>query len=436
MGSECKVQFKVKKHYYADVSVLRLEMEQGKEKIIEEDSLTIGLEEEGTINIHFRPFNLELFQITTYIYLINDEGESVLEDAKIYTVSSVSDFIFLVLALNASGYFDIIYSRPDAFDIIRKIPEELVGKRIHESKSLKLDKFCSIKYANCNIKINSRGSDSYFLAYPFDKDEKWPRIMTNLKKEFSKKNLSAVLPTDKIEDIPESGILFCNICQKILSTNSIIGETTIHNRNVMFELGYAAGVGRKPYFLVEKETERKEIMNFDLKRIDYVSVEDILDQFQPHILKKELDIIRSPAITNSCCDKEIKELEKTIFLLIPDNSKHQQVLKPALEKQINDLNYTITSPTSGHAICNTCESIQNSEIVIGDFVSDTTINRETLNMKIAFYLGLSLALGKKVIALQEKPHEKSMIDLVGLINKYVDVDDAIRIVHEKLSEFA
>ena len=81
--------------------------------------------------------------------------------------------------------------------------------------------------------------------------------MTKLKGEFSKKGLLGVLPTDKVESIPESGILFCNICEKIISTNSIIGEITVHNRNVMFEMGYAIGMGRVPYFLVEKETKRE-----------------------------------------------------------------------------------------------------------------------------------------------------------------------------------
>ena len=33
--------------------------------------------------------------------------------------------------------------------------------------------------------------------------------MTKLKNEFDKKGLSGVLPADKVESIPESGILFC-----------------------------------------------------------------------------------------------------------------------------------------------------------------------------------------------------------------------------------
>lgn len=77
MGSQCKVQFKVKKPYYADIRVSRLEIEQGKEKILNEDSLTIGPEEEGTIKIHFQLFKLELFEITTDVFLIDDDGKSI-----------------------------------------------------------------------------------------------------------------------------------------------------------------------------------------------------------------------------------------------------------------------------------------------------------------------------------------------------------------------
>ncbi len=122
MGSQCEVKLKVKKPYSADIEVSRLQIEQGNEKILKEYSLTIGSEKEGTIKIHFQLFNLGVFNITTSVFRIDDDGNSIPEDGKMYTVSSVADFIFFVLTLNASGYFDIVYSRPDAFELIRKIP--------------------------------------------------------------------------------------------------------------------------------------------------------------------------------------------------------------------------------------------------------------------------------------------------------------------------
>jgi hypothetical protein len=431
MGSQCSVSFKIKAPYFAEINVSRLRVENGEEKILLEESLSLNSGEEGTIKIHFLLFKLEAFNITTDIFEEDEEEGTVRTDGKMYTISSVADFIFFVLSINASGYFDILNSRPDAFDILRKIPKDFVKIESNESKPTKLNRFCSVKNISCKIEINYLGNDSYFFAYPFDKDEKWHGRMTQLKKEFAKKDLLAVLPKDKVEDIPEYGILFCNICEKILSTNSIIGETTIHNRNVMFEIGYAIGVGRGAYFLVENETKRKEIIKFDLKRINYTSLKEILDNF-PQILNKESPLVRPPTITKSCCDKTILELEKSVFLLIPDSQRHQKVLKPALEEVIKDLGYNIIPSIFGHEICRVCESIKKSEYIIGDFVANNIDDNEILNNVIAFYLGLSVAFGKKVIILQEKPHEKRMIDMTGLIKEYVDHEQAQQIIHEIL----
>lgn len=438
MGSQCTVSFNVKNPYFAYADISRKQIYPSEEEFLIKESLSLNPGEQGAIDIHFELFKLEVFTITIDVFE-GDEGHPIHEDSKIYTVSSVADFIFFVLSLNASGYFDIINSRPDAFDIIKKIPYETKHISKLPNELPKLKRFCSVKNTTCNIEIKFRGSDSYFLAYPFDKDRKWHRLMTKLKNEFSKKGLSGVLPTDKVESIPESGILFCNICEKIISTNSIIGEITVHNRNVMFEMGYAIGMGRVPYFLVEKETKREEPTNFDLKRIDYTSLNEILDTFSPSMLHKELPLKRPPTITKSCCEKEIHEYNRSVFLLIPNSSRHQEVLKPALIKQIENLDYKIITPTFGHAMCNNCESILKSEYVVGDFVSDNIENSEILNIEIAFYLGLAVGLGKKVIILQEKPHEKRMIDMTGLIKEYVDSDEAQQIVrgillpHESLT---
>lgn len=438
MGSQCEVHFKVKKPFSANIEVSRLQREQGKETILNEDSLILSPEEEGTIKIHFQLFKPELFEITTDIFISDhddefEDDESFSGDRKMYTVSSVADFIFLVLTLNASGYFDIINSRPDAFDIIRKIPNGIKYQSQLSNEIQKLNRFCSVKNTECNIEIKFLGINSYFFAYPFDKDYKWDRYMTKLKAEFSGKGLLGVLPLEKVESIPETGILFCNICEKILSTNSIIGEITVHNRNVMFEMGYAIGMGRVPFSLVEKETKRDEPTKFDLKRIEYTTLDEVLGNFSPSMLYKELPLMRSPTFTKSCCEKEISENNRTVFLLIPNSSRHQKVLKPALIKQIVDLGYKIIPPTSGHAICNTCESILKSEYVVGDFVSDNIGNSEILNVEIAFYLGFAVGRGKKVMILQEKPHEKRMIDMKGLIEDYVDSDEAKQIVRDILT---
>jgi hypothetical protein len=142
---------------------------------------------------------------------------------------------------------------------------------------------------------------------------------------------------------------------------------------------------------------------------------------------KEEDIshlfpIRPPKITNSCCEKNINYIKSSILLLIPDDEYHLKVVKPKVESLLKNRKINNAEKILGHDLCNYCKAIQESEFVIGDFVSDTSIKKEEKNSKISFLLGFSLAMEKKVIILQQEPVHKKIIDFGKMTKLYTDAD--------------
>ncbi len=289
-----------------------------------------------------------------------------------------------------------------------------------------IDKYCSVIQDNCTFKIKYRGKDSYFLAYPF-KPKKWPSFMKQLKTELINKRIDVVCPVDKDEDFPETGILFCKLCKMICSTNSIICEITEINQNVMFEAGYALGLGKYCHLLIDRNYDPSQRNSLDLiedlQQKRYLDPQTCSNEFK----LKEEDIyhllpIRPPKITNSCCKKDINYIKSSVFLLIPDDEYHLKVVKPKVESLLKNRKINNAEKILGHDLCNHCKAIQESEFVIGDFVSDTSIKKEEKNSKISFLLGFSLAKGKKVILLQQEPAHKKIIDFGKMTKLYTNAD--------------
>lgn len=289
-----------------------------------------------------------------------------------------------------------------------------------------IDKYCSVIQDNCKFKIKYRGKDSYFLAYPF-KPEKWPRFMKQLKNELKDNKIDVLCPVDKEEDFPKTGILFCKLCKMICSTNSIICEITEINQNVMFEAGYALGLGKYCHFLIDRNYDPSQRNSLDLiedlQQERYLNPQTCSNEFK----LKEEDIshllpVRKPSFTNSCCQKEINYTKSSFLLVIPDDEYHIKTVKPKVESLLKGRKINNAEKLLGHDLCNYCKAIKESEYIIGDFVSDTSIKREEKNSKISFLLGFSLAMEKKVIILQQEPAHKKIIDFGKMTKLYTDAD--------------
>jgi hypothetical protein len=195
----------------------------------------------------------------------------------------------------------------------------------------------------------------------------------------------------------------------------------------MFEAGYALGLGKYCHFLIDKNYDPSQRNSLDLiedlQQKRYLDPQTCSNEFK---LKDEdishLFPIRHPKITNSCCKKNINYIKSSILLLIPDDEYHLKVVKPKIESLLKNRKINNAEKILGHDLCNYCKAIQESEFVIGDFVSDTSIKKEEKNSKISFLLGFSLAMEKKVIILQQEPAHKKIIDFGKMTKLYTDAD--------------
>jgi len=292
-----------------------------------------------------------------------------------------------------------------------------------------IEKYCLITQDYCKFNISHKGKDSYFAAYPFN-PIKYPRLITRLKNELQKKGLEVTLPIDVDDCFPDTGILFCKLCKMIYSTNSIISEVTQINQNVMFEAGYALGLGKFCYFLIDTSFDpSKRISNDlieDLQHIYYLDAR----QCSTFFMQKEEDIQhllpkQKPKITGGCehCNKVINPKKNSILLLIPEDQYHKEVVETKIKSLLDGQDIYDGSKLTGHPLCNYCKAIQESDIIIGDFVSDDFSDKDAKNSKISFLLGLSLAMEKRILILQQEPFIHKIIDFGKMSRTYIDEDE-------------
>ncbi|WP_292471325.1 hypothetical protein [Methanolobus sp.] len=295
----------------------------------------------------------------------------------------------------------------------------------------KIDKYCMLPQTYCHELISYQGKDSYFAAYPFSPD-KYPLLVSNLKELLEEKDMKVILPIEKNAVFPDTGILFCKLCKMIMSTNSIICEITEINQNVMFEAGYAFGLGKNYYFLVDKSYDKNKRSSLklinDLEKIYYIHEEDCAEAFS--VKEEEIShyLPIRPVFGNKFDNDNEENEENKILLLLPDDPKYIRIEEEIKENVDGKYEFIDLPKTSGHNLINAYNNINKCEFVIGILLSDTYTQKELKNSKISFLLGLSLALGKKVLIFQEKPIEKKIIDFDNLSREFTNKNDLLKLI--------
>lgn len=294
-----------------------------------------------------------------------------------------------------------------------------------------IEKYCSVSQSYCHEHIKYQGKDSYFVACPFN-PENYLRFASRLKSKLKDKDMKVILPIEVNEDFPDTGILFCKICQMILSTNSIICEITELNQNVMFEAGYAIGLGKYCHFLVDKSFDPDQRSELDLIndqiKTYYIDEDDCAEKFET----KDEDISHYLPIRPTQFDKkyimEWEDSKNKILFILPENDLYTKI-DSEIRNTINSKYKIIdTKSINVHKLINYYNKIQEAEFVIGVLLSDRYPQKELKNSKISFLLGLSLALDKKVIIFQELPARKKIIDFKNMGQEFTDKEDLIKLL--------
>ena len=308
------------------------------------------------------------------------------------------------------------------------------GGKHRAIKEFEVQRYCTLLGGVCTHRVRVHDKPSAFLAYPFNSN--YESLMKRVKQGLKRKGYEAVLPMDSDSTMPDQGVLFCKLCRKILGTDMILAETTDLNRNVLFEIGYALGASRGAYSLVSNSRvkPRELPLTRDLERIFYDNSRDILEHFGDAAQVTEQDLSRgSSELTRILSNWNRGFRANTAYCLMPADKYHVTDTREILSDALDGLGIEeIQCESLSHKFYAECGAINEAEFVIGDWVGDDIEDAEGKNAGVAFLLGLTMALGKKIIILQQTPVAKRMIDMSGVIAEYQQDEEIAAILQKKL----
>jgi Cdc6-like AAA superfamily ATPase len=303
------------------------------------------------------------------------------------------------------------------------------------SSDSKVD-FCQIRGGKCigDIRPQNLKDNSCFAAYPFDQ-----ATMENMEQ-------LKVLLLERIGielELPHTfftgTIIFCKLCPYIRHCGITISEITTLNKNVIFEHGFALGVGSRGIFL-SKKARRVRLELELLKSVDqceYLTREDIVARLmsaRPPLVGPES---KKPTLNVSDYTTNYPAEEGQVYYiksLKPNDI--EETIKRILKK--SGLPYIIDDPVeyASHEIYTHITDLCRSQYVLANFISDEWEHHLITNARTAFLLGIALGMGKEILSLQEKPIEKTMIDLSGLVKNYEKETTAREIAESWIDEIA
>jgi hypothetical protein len=286
------------------------------------------------------------------------------------------------------------------------------------------DKYCSFQGAACNRVLEEQNDLKIFLAYPSQ-----DRIEDYIKELCLQKQLQSLVlfPWSKLSD--SAGIIFCKICEHILSSRAIIADISCLNQNVLFELGFGIANKKIPILIREKERNQK-ILNIlhDIKRIEYSDIQALAGQLHKAVFEDfpfaELQ------------DIPIPEVPFLFFINAEANMPVKRPIYEHLEKLSKEISYRMriddSSEIMGHKLIFLFRSIEQSSAVICHMVGTDFKNYDEINAQVAFLAGYALGRNKNILILQESPADK-MIDLQQIRREYKNRTEAIQMLDTWIS---
>ncbi len=209
-------------------------------------------------------------------------------------------------------------------------------------------------------------------------------------------------------------IIFCGICKALRSTQRTIADVTTLNSNVLFEIGYALGLG-VPVQPARDKNYIKDEMAFDelgmLDTFGYSPFENSEDLAREIIGYQAQVITPQPSVTNR---------EQPLYLVRSHIQNEGMVkLMSALKK--SGLRFRAFDPreTPRLSLHEAMKQVQASLGVIVHLVAPERSGALVNNGRCALVAGLAMAQSKRVLILQEG-EAKHPIDFRDVVKTYTN----------------
>lgn len=291
-------------------------------------------------------------------------------------------------------------------------------------------KYCAYAGGACDQTFDGLHETSGFGVYPSDPKFIAETVETAFRR-VRQQQVGQSWTTWRDLSIPGQ-IIFCSICKALRSTRRTIADVTTLNSNVMFEIGYAIGVGVAVQPIRDKNFVRDEIQFDELGMLDtfgyspFTNSNDLADQIAS--FQAQGTPSYATALNN----------DQPIYL-VRSNVQNEGMVRLMSSLKKSGLRFRSFDPreTPRLPLHEAIKQTQCSLGVIVHLVSPDRDGAEVNNARCALVGGLALAQGKRLLMLQEG-EARHPIDFRDLIKSYTNPaqvsDFVIPIIKEVVEE--
>ena len=274
--------------------------------------------------------------------------------------------------------------------------------------------FCQCSNGQCDQIFKFKFENEAFFAYPSD-----PYHLANAIREAVKlfQNYASNRIWLSWEQLNTGGkIIFCEICKAIRNSKKVVADITTLNFNVLFEIGFAIGLGKPVIPLRDKTYSKDKLL------INEIGIFDTLGYENYENGKDILKIVNETGIEPSI--SKIYDLNRKVpiyYIKSPIENDGSIKLTSLIKKSAFRFRTYDAKEISRISLHEAYKQINSSITVIAHLIDSKRDGAAVHNARAAFICGMALAQNKNVLMLQEG-NTLQPIDYRDIIVPYSDTD--------------
>jgi hypothetical protein len=271
--------------------------------------------------------------------------------------------------------------------------------------------FCQYAEGECDQSFADQASASGIFLYPSDPPQIAETLETAVEKLKTSRQNEHWLTW---RDFHTTGqIIFCAICKSCRFAEVVVADVTTLNFNVMFEIGFALGLGL-PVIPVRDTTFERDRKSFDqlglldvIGYIDFQNADGLVEALNGRLPVKPIPM---PAVQQN--------LQAPIFALkAPISIEGEIKLMSALKASV--LNFKAYDPleSSRLSLQEARKAVGECFALVGHLLSPDRVGSKAHNARCALVAGIAVASGRGALLLQEG-HVPQPIDYRQIVKSY------------------
>ncbi len=275
--------------------------------------------------------------------------------------------------------------------------------------------FCQYSNGACVEDFSGISNTVAFFIYSSEK----AHISESIRETVNQlRNHSSKSAYNSWEDLDVSGkIIFCEICKKIRSANIIFADITTLNFNVLFEIGFALGLGKQVVPIRDSSYEQ------GAEIFEQMGIFDVLG-YESYTNSQDLvSIVNTCSKNGSVFKRQLgkNKLQPIYLVRSPYESNASIKITSTLKKGYYGFREFDSKETPRLSYHDAYSQVQSSYGVIGHLLDPERAGASVHNARCAFVAGLAMSSNKKVLLFQEGAEVKQPVDYRDIVLPYTSV---------------